>query len=238
DHSPENERKFKEIQKSKSEYEGSEVLIESLKDDEASNKSEPVLIQLVEYPELRPKEEVKDEAEFSGYNDPEYIKWKNEQKAKVADQLIKKKEVNQAEVSKGKVQKSKLTVNQSETKQSKGKSVITSNDNTKAQVGKTETVKPVTKKVSKIKPIKFVSAGTFGLKTGSGPKTSAVNDKRFESKKVTKQDVSKSNQVPKQSKLDNKQSKSQSKSPQKNQVNLKPNKTDNESRALATRKER
>ncbi|KAK1419520.1 hypothetical protein QVD17_28694 [Tagetes erecta] len=73
DHSPENERKFKEIQRSKSESEGSEVLMESLKeedgvtteaDDEASNKSEPVLIQLVEYPELNPKPEtVKDEVD-------------------------------------------------------------------------------------------------------------------------------------------------------------------------------
>ncbi|KAK1411414.1 hypothetical protein QVD17_37963 [Tagetes erecta] len=113
DHSPENERKFKEIQRSKSESEGSEVLIESLKeedgmtteaDDEASNKSdnklEPVLIQLVEYPELNPKPEtVKEEGEFSGYNDPEYIKWKKEQKAQVADQLIKKQEVKKAEVS-------------------------------------------------------------------------------------------------------------------------------------------
>ncbi|KAK1419547.1 hypothetical protein QVD17_28722 [Tagetes erecta] len=81
DHSPKNERKFKEIQRSKSESEGSEVLMESLKeedgvtteaDDEASNKSEPVLIQLVEYPELNLKKEenVKDEGEFSGYNDP------------------------------------------------------------------------------------------------------------------------------------------------------------------------
>ncbi|KAK1421848.1 hypothetical protein QVD17_24520 [Tagetes erecta] len=233
DHSPENERKFKEIQRSKSESEGSEVLIESLKeddavtveaDDEASNKSEPVLIQLVEYPKLNPKpaEKVKDEAEFSGYNDPEYIRWKNEQKANVADQLIKKKEVKKAEISNGKVQKSKLTVNQSETKQSKGKSVIKSNDNTKAQTVKTDNVKPVKKKVSKGKTIKFVSAGTFdmngsygnqinssiksnsGLKTGSGPKSSAVNDKRIEPKKVTKQDGLKSNQVPKKSKLDHK----------------------------------
>ncbi|KAK1429889.1 hypothetical protein QVD17_12206 [Tagetes erecta] len=243
DHSPENERKFKEIQRSKSESEGSEVLIESLKeddavsveaDDEASNKSDPILIQLVEYPELNPTPEAK--------------------KAKVVDQLIKKKEVKQAEVSKGKTQKSKLTVNQSETKQPKGKSVIKSNDNTKAQTVKTDNVKPVKKKVSKGKTIKFVSAGTFdmngsygnqinssiksnsGLKTGSGPKSSVVNDKRIEPKKVTKQDGLKSNQVPKKSKLDLKQSQSQSKSPQKNQVNLKPSKTDNESRVSSTSK--
>ncbi|KAK1424169.1 hypothetical protein QVD17_19488 [Tagetes erecta] len=70
-------------------------------DDEASNKSEnkvePVLIQLVEYPKLNPKPEtpVKEEGEFSGYNDPEYIKWKKEQKAQAAAQLIKKPEVLQ-----------------------------------------------------------------------------------------------------------------------------------------------
>ncbi|KAK1431882.1 hypothetical protein QVD17_08648 [Tagetes erecta] len=195
DHSPENEQRFKEIQRSKSDFEGSEVLLKSLKEDdsvtveandEASNKSDPIL----------------DEAEFSGYNDPEYIKWKNEQKAFAFDQLIKKKAVTKTEVSNAKMQKSKLTNNQSETKQSKGKSVITSNDNTKAQIVKTDNVKPVKKKVSKVKTIKFVSARTFdmnsshgnqlnskiksnsGLKTGSGPKTSAVNDKRFESKKV------------------------------------------------------
>ncbi|KAK1431896.1 hypothetical protein QVD17_08674 [Tagetes erecta] len=225
DHSPENERKFKEIQRSKSESEGSEVLIESLKeddavtteaDDEANNKSEPVLIQLVEYPELNPKQEVKDEAEFSGYNDPEYIKWKNEQKAQVADQLIKKNAVKKTEVSTAKKQKSKVITNQSETKESKGKSVIKSNDNTKAQNVKTDNVKTVKKKVSKGKTIKFVSAGTFdmngsygnqinspiksnsGLKTGSGPKSSAINDKRIESKKVTKQNGLKSNQSPMQ----------------------------------------
>ncbi|KAK1434347.1 hypothetical protein QVD17_00086 [Tagetes erecta] len=78
-------------------------------DDEASNKSEPVLIQLVEYPELNPKPEtVKDEGEFSGYNDPEYIRWKKEQKAQVADQLIKKQEVKKVEVSTAKKQKSKV----------------------------------------------------------------------------------------------------------------------------------
>ncbi|KAK1441343.1 hypothetical protein QVD17_07191 [Tagetes erecta] len=219
DHSPENERKFKEIQRSKSESEGSEVLIESLReedgmtteaDDEASNKSEnkpePVLIQLIEYPKLNPepKETVKEEGEFSGYNDPEYIKWKKEQKAQVADQLIKKQEVKKTEVSNAKKQKSKIINNQSETKQSKGKSVLKSNDNTKVSSVKTDKVKPV-KKVSKGKTIKFVSAGTFdmngsygnqinaqiksnsGLKTGSGPKSSAVNDKRIENKKVTKQ---------------------------------------------------
>ncbi|KAK1413101.1 hypothetical protein QVD17_34863 [Tagetes erecta] len=114
DHSPENEQRFKEIQRSKSESEGSEVLLESLKeddcvtvevDDEASNKSDPILVQLVEYPELNPKpaETVKDEAEFSGYNDPEYIKWKNEHKASVADQLIKKKIVKKTEVSDAKM---------------------------------------------------------------------------------------------------------------------------------------
>ncbi|KAK1424228.1 hypothetical protein QVD17_19549 [Tagetes erecta] len=212
DHSPENELKFKEIQRSKSESEGSEVLMESLKeedgvtteaDDEASNKSEPVLIQLVEYPELNPKSEtVKEEGEFSGYNDPEYIRWKKEQKAQLADQLIKKQEVKKAEVSTAKKQKSKVMTNQSETKELKGKSVIKSNDNTKAQMVKTDKVKSVKKKVSKGKTIKFVSAGTFdlngsygkpinspiksnsGLKTGSGPKSSAVNDKRIESKKV------------------------------------------------------
>ncbi|KAK1411713.1 hypothetical protein QVD17_38273 [Tagetes erecta] len=211
DHSPENEQRFKEIQRSKFESEGSEVLLESLKeddivtteaDDEASNKSDPVLVQLVEYPELNPKpaEKVMDEAEFSGYNNPDYIKWKNEQKANVAGQLIKKKAVKKTEVSNAKMQKSKLINNQYETKQSKGKSVITTNDKPKAQIVKTD--KPVKKKVSKGKTIKFVSAGTFdmnasygnqinssiksnsGLKTGSGPKTSAVNDKRFESKKV------------------------------------------------------
>ncbi|KAK1429858.1 hypothetical protein QVD17_12139 [Tagetes erecta] len=257
DHSPENERKFKEIQRSKSESEGSEVLIESLKDeddvtteadDEASNKSEnkpePVLIQLVEYPKLNPepKQTVKEEGEFSGFNDPNYIKWKkNEEKAKVAAQLLKKNAVKKDEVSNVKKQKSKVMTNQSETKEVKGKSVIKSNDNTKAQ-----NVKPV-KKVSKGKTIKFVSAGTFdmngsygnqinaqiksnsGLKTGSGPKSSAVNDKRIENKKVTKQNSLKSNQSPMQAK-------SQTMSPQKNQVNLKPNKTDNESRMSSTSK--
>ncbi|KAK1414838.1 hypothetical protein QVD17_30597 [Tagetes erecta] len=255
DHSPENERKFKEIQRSKSESEGSEVLMESLKeedgvtteaDDEASNKSEPVLIQLVEYPELNPKSEtVKEEGEFSGYNDPEYIRWKKEQKAQVADQLIKKQEVKKAEVSTAKKQKSKVMTNQSETKELKGKSVIKSNDNTKAQMVKTDKVKPV-KKVSKGKKIKFVSAGTFdlngsygkpinspiksnsGLKTGSGPKSSAVNDKRIESKKLTKQNSLKLNQSPMQLK-------SQTKSPQKS-VNLKPNNNDNESRFGSTSK--
>ncbi|KAK1441042.1 hypothetical protein QVD17_06878 [Tagetes erecta] len=253
------------LAKSKSESERSEVLIESLKeddsmtieaDDEASNKSDPILVQLVEYPELNPKpaETVKDDAEFSGYNDPEYIKWKKEQKVRVADQLIKQETVKKTEVSKAKVQKPKLSNNQSEMKQSKGKNVIISNDNTKAQVVKTETVKPVTKKVSKIKPIKFVSAGTFymnsshgnqinskiksnyGLKSGSGPKTSAVNDKRFESKKVTKQDVSKSNQVPKQPKFDNKKSKSQPQSPQKNKLNFKTKGFVNETRVGSTSK--
>ncbi|KAK1429938.1 hypothetical protein QVD17_12293 [Tagetes erecta] len=251
----------REIQRSKSESEGSEVLMESLKeedgvtteaDDEASNESdnklEPVLIQLIEYPELNPKSEtMKEEGEFSGYNDPDYIKWKKEQKAQVADQLIKKQEVKKAEVSTAKKQKSKVMNNQSETKESKGKSVIKSNDNTKAQSVKSENVKPVKKKVTKGKTIKFVSAGTFdlngsygkpinspiksnsGLKTGSGPKSSAVNEKRIESKKVTKQNSLKSNQSPMQSK-------SQTKSPQKNQVNLKPNKTDNESRMGSTSK--
>ncbi|KAK1415027.1 hypothetical protein QVD17_30796 [Tagetes erecta] len=259
DHSPENERKFKEIQRGKSESEESEVIVESVNeedvltveaDDEASNKSDPILEQIVEYPELNPKpaEKVKDEGEFSGYNDPKYIKWKNEQKAKVAEQLIKKKTVKKTEVSNETAQKSNLTNNQSETKQSKGKSAIKSNGKSQAQSVKSENVKYVTKKVSKGKTIKFVSAGTFdmngsygnqinssiksnsGLKTGSGPKSSTVNDKRIESKKVTKQDGLKSNHVPKQSKLDHKQSKSQTKSPQKNAVNLKPNKQDNESR--------
>ncbi|KAK1421788.1 hypothetical protein QVD17_24420 [Tagetes erecta] len=244
DHSPENERKFKEIQRSKSESEGSEVLIESLKeeegvtteaDDEASNKSEPVLIQLVDFPELNPKKEekVKDEGEFSGYNDPEYIKWKNEQKAQVAEQLIKKQEVKKTEVSNAKMQKLKSKVNQSEPKQSKSKSVIKSNDNTKAQIVKTENVKPVKKKVTKGKTINSLInsliTSNSGLKTGSGPKSSAVSDKRIESKKLTKQDSLKSNQVPKQAK-------SQSKTPQKNQVNLKPTKTDNESRVGSTSK--
>ncbi|KAK1431920.1 hypothetical protein QVD17_08717 [Tagetes erecta] len=216
DHSPENERKFKEIQRSKSESEGSEVLIESLReedgltteaDDEASNKSdnklEPVLIQLVEYPKLNPEPEttVKEEGEFSGYNDPEYIRWKKEQKAQVADQLFKKQEVKKTEVSNAKVQKLKSKINQSETKQSKDKSVLKSNGNTKVPSVKTDKVKPV-KKMSRGKTIKFVSAGTFdmngsygnqinaqiksnsGLKTGSGPKSSAVNDKRIENKKV------------------------------------------------------
>ncbi|KAK1414966.1 hypothetical protein QVD17_30732 [Tagetes erecta] len=256
DHSPENERKFKQIQRRKSESEGSEVIVESVNeedvltveaDDEASNKSDPILEQIVEYPELNPKpaEKVKDEGEFSGYNDPEYIKWKNEQKAKVADQLIKKKAVKKTEVSNEKSQKSNLTINQSETKQSKGKSAIKSNGKSQAQSVKSE--KPVTKKVSKGKTIKFVSAGTFdmngsygnqinspiksnsGLKTGSGPKSSAVIDKRIESKRLTKQGVLKSNQVPKQAN-------SQTKSPQKNDVNLKPNKQDNESRVGSTSK--
>ncbi|KAK1427853.1 hypothetical protein QVD17_16551 [Tagetes erecta] len=245
DHSPENERKFKEIQRGKSESEGSEVLIESLReedgmtteaDDEASNKSdnklEPVLIQLVEYPKLNPEPEtpVKEEGEFSGYNDPEYIKWKKEQKAQVAAQLIKKPEVKKVEVSNAKKQKSKTMNNQSETKELKGKSVLKSNDNTKVQSVKTD--KPA-KKVSKGKKIKFVSAGTFdlngsygkpinspiksnsGLKTGLGPKSSVVNEKRIENKKVTKQNNLKSNQSPMQSKA-------QTMTPQKN-VNLKPN---------------
>ncbi|KAK1429792.1 hypothetical protein QVD17_12023 [Tagetes erecta] len=193
---------------------GSEVLLESLKeddsvtveaDDEASNKTDPIVVQLVEYPDLNPKpaETVKDVAKCSGYNDPEYIKWKNEQKARVADQLIKKKTVKKTEVSNAKMQKTKLSNNQSETKQSKGKSVITSNDNTKVQVDKTENIKPVTKKVSKIKTIKFVSARMFdmnsshgnqlnskiksnsGLKTSSGPKTSAVNYKRLNQRRYS-----------------------------------------------------
>ncbi|KAK1429900.1 hypothetical protein QVD17_12228 [Tagetes erecta] len=172
--------------------------------------TKPVLIQLVEYPELNPKEEetVKEEGEFSGYNDPEYIRWKNEQKAKVADQLIKKKEVKQSEVSKAKVQKSNLTVNQSETKSWKGTFDLNG---------------------SYGKPINSSFKSNSGLKTGSCAKSSVVNDKRIEPKKVTKQDSLKSNQVPKQAK-------SQSKSPQKNQVNLKPNKTDNESRVGSTSK--
>jgi len=89
-----------------------------------------------------------------------------------------------------------------------------------------------------IKPVKFVSAGTFDLnsslgnqsnskikslsdlKTGSGPKTYVV--KRFESKKVTKKDGSESKQTPSpKTQTSSIKTKSQTKSPKKNQINFK-----------------
>ncbi|KAK1431921.1 hypothetical protein QVD17_08718 [Tagetes erecta] len=74
DHSPENEENFKEIQRIKSESRSTE----EKGDEKVLTKN--VKEEVVEYQELiseTPKT-VKNDGEFLGFNDPEYLKWKKE----------------------------------------------------------------------------------------------------------------------------------------------------------------